>query len=392
MTINKLAKLWTREYILLIGVTILSFLCLFMGTPIIPLYVVEKFNSSTAEVGLISSAMIISSTIIRPFAGYAVDHWGRRVTLYIALVISMLCNFSLLLPLNFLGLLISRVFLGIPIAVITNAISTLVSDITHESKRSEGMSYYVIISTLIAASLGANLGLMIFGENRYNTVFICSGIFAILSILLCVFMRYKDIKNPKAAFSLKSLFEGKVIWLALVQCLCWSGAAGFMTYSTLYAKSAGFAGIGTFFLLYGVGLLVSRFLTRITFDKKGPKVAVIMAISLLFMGYALIGFIHREISFVTGALFLGAGYGLLNSTLLSMAMQVVIPERRGACNATMYFGQDGGISLGSFLMGLVIDATGSYTSAYSSVAIFMIMPFLLFIFVAWNNFKKKKLL
>ena len=382
-------RLWTREFILYIGLTILSFLFMSMNNPVIPIFVVDKFQCSTTEMGIIANAFIMSAMIVRPFAGYAIDRWGRRWTLLGALIAFALGNFSLLLPLNVTALLIIRILVGLPFSIITNVLTTLAPDIAPESRRSEGMSYFAIISNLMGASLASTFGLKLLGDGNYTRAFTGAGIVAVLSIVILAFMRFKDIKDPKAVFSLKDLFEGNVIWLALIQCLGWVGAANTLTYVPLYAQDAGYSHYGIYYLIYGVGMIGSRFLTGYAFDKKGPKVSGVLALSLLVLGYGLVGFTHAEVAFLSGGLFLGLGYGLLNSTLLAMAMQIVRPERRGACSATMFFGQDAGISLGSIFLGKIIDATGNYSSSFTSASIFTLIPIVLFIFVAMKSYSKK---
>ena len=390
MKSNITGRLWTREFILYLGLTIFSFLFMSMNNPIIPVYIAGKFECSTTEVGLITNAFIMSAMVARPFAGYAIDRWGRRWMLFGALVGYLLGNFSLLLPLSITSLLIIRILVGLPFSIITNVLSTLASDIVPESRRSESMSYFAIVSTLVGAALASNFGLMLYGDGNYIRSFAVSGIIPILGMIILFSMRFIDIRDPKAVFSFKSLFEGKVIWLALVQCLGWSGASSALTYSPLYAQSAGFTHFGFFYVLYGMGLISSRFLTKLTYEKKGPKTTGTLALVSLITGYALIGIIHTEAGLWAGGLFLGTGYGLLNSALLAMAMHLVRPERRGACSATMFFGQDAGISLGSIFLGKIIDTTGSYTSAYSVASIFMIVPLLLFLGVALRDFSRKK--
>lgn len=62
---------------------------------------------------------------------------------------------------NIAGLLEPRIFLGIPFVVISKVLSTLVSDINPDNKRSEALSYFVILVTMITAALGASLGLSV---------------------------------------------------------------------------------------------------------------------------------------------------------------------------------------------------------------------------------------
>ena len=390
MKSNNSDKLWTRDFILLMIVTVFSFLCISVSAPVLPVYVVNEFSSNSTQAGVLASVMIMVALIVRPFAGYAIDRWGRRSLLLGSLLLYALCNFSLMLPNGIGGLFANRILVGFPFAVITTVLGTITTDLAPESRRSEAMSYYVIFSTLISCALGPNLGLEIMGENNYNLAFIYSGIFAVLSFVLCLFMRNRDIVDNTASFSFKTLFEGEVAWLALIQGLCWVGAPGITTFSVLYAGLDGIGGIGAFFLLYGLGMVGSRFLTGITFDKKGPKIAGLLSFCLLFLGYASVGFWKSTAGFLVGGVLLGAGYGLTNATMLAMAMNIVRPERRGVCNATMYFGQDLGVSVGSYLLGFVIDSSGSYNAAYSFAAVFMIIPLALFFLVAFKEYLKKK--
>ena len=59
----------------------------------------------------------------------------------------------------------------------------------------------------------------------------------------------------------------------------------------------------------------------------------------------------------------GLGFGAAHPVLQAMAVRDVIPQRRGAANATFFVGFDLGIGLGSIIWGVIAEAT-SYPTIY----------------------------
>jgi MFS family permease len=116
--------LWTTNFILLLLANALAFAPISITGVALSLYIVRQFNGNAVQVGLISSMMTLSTFLFRPFSGYLIDRLGRKWTLVVALLVSSVINFCLLLPIGLSGLGILRLFLGFPFSVFSTGLST----------------------------------------------------------------------------------------------------------------------------------------------------------------------------------------------------------------------------------------------------------------------------
>ena len=85
---------------------------------------------------------------------------------------------------------------------------------------------------------------------------------------------------------------------------------------------------------------------------------------------------------IVGGLLFGLGFGLVQFTLLILAVNKVPPEKKGSANATYYTAVDLGIAAGSFFWGFVAAAFG-YKSMYYLVIIPLVIAFSFY--YKWKN-------
>ncbi|NMC30321.1 MAG: MFS transporter [Pelolinea sp.] len=381
--------LWTTNFILLLLANALAFAPISITGVALSLYIVRRFNGNAVQVGLISSMMTLSTFLFRPFSGYLIDRLGRKWTLVVALLVSSVINFCLLLPIGLSGLGILRLFLGFPFSVFSTGLSTLTADLIPEERRSEGFSVSSIIGTVASQVIAPIVGLSLLGDANFNLVFLFSGILGILAVVVVLLMRFEDIKNPFLHFSMQALMEKRVLLLALIMCLIFIGWPGLLTYGPLYAQEIGFSSAIPFLIMFGLGLLFSRLLSDRFLNLCAPRKAGWLALTILLGGFALTGFVKTQPGLLGGGMLIGMGYGLSFATFPAMAVNLVEVNRRGACNATIIFGQDLGAFLGSYIFGWTAQSFGNYSSSYALVGLVMGLPMLVFLFFALPDYRKK---
>lgn len=69
-------KLWTRNYVLIICINLITFFGFQMLMPTLPLFV-EKLGGSQTEAGFVIGIFALSAVLIRPIAGRGLDLYGR---------------------------------------------------------------------------------------------------------------------------------------------------------------------------------------------------------------------------------------------------------------------------------------------------------------------------
>ena len=103
-------KLWTRPFIMIMGINFLIFLSFNMINPSLPLYL-QDLGISETMTGVCISIFTVGSMLIRPIAGDVLDHFGRRSVFFISMILLAILVFcysftsaiALLLVLNILA-------------------------------------------------------------------------------------------------------------------------------------------------------------------------------------------------------------------------------------------------------------------------------------------------
>lgn len=383
-------ELWSRDFILLFGSALLTWISFYFLLPTLPIYITRHLGGSPAQVGLIGSLLTVTAIVARPLAGYALDRWGRRWILLAFLVMFSLASFSYNLAQSLLALAAIRVLHGIPFGAVTTAASTVASDLVPAARRGEGMGLFGLAGTL-AMAVGPALALSVMGGGQFTRLFLVAGLISLCALVIAWWVRYPDVHNPNASFSLSSLVERRVGWLALATLFTYVGYGGILTFITLYAAQLGITSAGLFFTVYALGLVLSRAVSGRIFDQQGPRLVVGAGMGFLFLSYVILGLWQAEPGYLLAALALGLGFGAVTPSLFAMTINMVTPERRGAANATVFSGIDVGIGMGSNLWGVVAQATGSYATMYLAAGLSVAIPALLFFLKAYPRYVKREM-
>lgn len=384
-------QLWNIEFIMVLIISCFSMCGSSFVTNIMSTFIVDELNGTAAQVGTLYSLMIFCAFLSRPLSGFLVDRIGRKKTLLTAMALSTILNLLLLTRPNFFQLSVLRFLAGVPFALNSISLATLIADTLPRERLAEGIGINAVITAILGSVVAPYLSFWFLDRYGYAFNFIFSAILTVIAMALIVILKYTDIKNPSIPFSVKTSFEPKVGWISLILALFFAGTPIIGSFSPLYANELGLASRGTFFVFYGVGSLLTIPFNQRLVKKNWPNKAAMLALFLLTAGFAIIGFIRSIPAFLMGGFIIGTGFGIASSTFQAMALNMVSQEERGKCNATTQLGCDLGAVIGSTAFGYVAEATGSYQPQFSANAIFMLVPILLTKFVVLPHFQKKHL-
>ncbi|MGQ9494589.1 MAG: MFS transporter [Anaerolineae bacterium] len=370
-------KLWTRNFILLLGSTLLLWSSFYFILPTLPLYVVERLRGSPAQVGLLSGVLGVTAVLARPFAGWAADRWGRRsvqiVFLLLFALVILSYNWATSVPL----LVLIRLLHGIPFGAATTATMTVAADLVPVSRRGEGIGYYALAQTLSMA-IGPVLAFSLLRGGQFARLFLVASIIAFAALALAWAIRHPLVRNPTASFSLESILERQVGWLALTALLIALGYSGIVSFVTLYAEELHVANAGWFFTLFALGMMLVRPGAGRIFDQRGPATVIGGGLLLLFLAYLCLALWRSATGFLCAGLVYGLGYGAVVPSIQAMAVNMVPAVRRGTAGATVFSVFDLGMTVGPYLLGLLAQAMGGYAAVYGLAAVLLLLPTLLF--------------
>jgi MFS family permease len=138
---------------------------------VLPIYLVSELNASKSQVGIVVAAYTIASVMIRPFSGYTLDRYSRKMVFVIALIVYSLLFTGYLVALSVTALILLRFSQGLTWGFTTIAGSTIAVDLIPSAKRGEGIGYFAL-STTLGMSVGPIIGLFVCHQWGYVAIFI----------------------------------------------------------------------------------------------------------------------------------------------------------------------------------------------------------------------------
>ena len=362
-------SLWNANYLKAWSANFMLYFSFMVVTPLFPLYLSEMFGATKDETGMVLSGYAITALLIRPFSGFFVDSFPRKLVLLVSYGLFALLFGGYLVAGSLLSFCILRTLHGAPMGATTVANSTVAIDVLPSSRRAEGIGYYGLSNNL-ATALAPTVGLFIYQWTaNYNIIFLVSLItagigFAINSTLHLTPKRVND-QNPKRPISLDRflLLKG---W---PEALCMTGYSfsyGVVsTYIAIYAKQElGITtGTGLFFTLLCVGLISSRLV-----GARGLRQGHIIenasyGVLISLIGYLLFAALHNAWGFYGAAFIVGLGNGHMFPAFQTMFINLAPNSQRGTANSTLLTSWDAGFGLGIILGGIAAEYF-SYGTAF----------------------------
>lgn len=381
-------KLFTKDFLLHCFSYLMMAVSFYFLLPTLPTFVTNALGESKDKVGYIIGVYALSALIIRPFSGYLFDKYGRRTIFLCAMLAYAMIMASYSLANSLVFLLVLRLLNGGVWGMVTTGGGTIASDLVPDSRRGEGIGIFGLSMTLSMA-VGPLIGLQILGENEhYQLLFLSAGGLCTIAVILSYFVNHPKISNRKNKISWSTVFEPKVVKVALVMLMLAVPFAGIMSFITLYAEELNIENTGLFFLTYAIAVSIIRPLTGKMMDSSGP--GKVMALSFMgsISGLLLLSQSTGLTGFLTAAFIVGLGNGIVMPTLQTMVINLVRPEKRGVATSTFFSAIDLGVGSGAFLLGNIAEQF-SLSYMYLFCGIGMVFPLLFFYFIALKDYHKQ---
>lgn len=394
MTGNKADKLWNKEYIKVMICNFLLFSAFYLLTPLLPIYLDQKFEADKDLIGIVLSGYVIATLLVRPFSGFVVDTFDRKTVLIACFTLFFICFTGYLGATTLLMFAIVRTFHGIPFGATTVANSTVAIDVLPASRRNEGIGFYGL-SNNIAMAIAPSVGIYLYhATSNFNLLFWLS-----LLLSFAGFLCSTTIKIPrrmpvegKKKISLDHFFLSRA-WLLAVN-ICFFGACwGVMSnYVALYGqKELNITdGTGVFFALLSAGLVISRLYGAKSLRAGHLTQNALVGVILSFIGFTLFGFIQHSWAFYLSAILVGLGNGRMYPAFLNMFIKIARHDQRGTANSSILISWDLGMGFGILIGGFIAEAIG-FGAAFKTVAILQGLGMILFILFTGKFFEKRKL-
>ena len=377
-------RLWNRNYCKVMAANFSLFFAFYVLTPLLPLYLSEHFGAAKDVIGLVLSGYTITALLFRPFSGYFVDSFPRKLVLMVCFGAFSIFFAGYLAASSLLLFTIVRTLHGGPFGALTVANSTVAIDVLPSSRRTEGIGYYGLSNNL-AMAIAPTIGIFIYKLTQsFELLFWIALAVACAGWLVdsTVELKEKEIVKNKSKLSLDRFFLLRG-WLLGANMVAFGFSFGVLSnYLAIYGKEVlGITGgTGTYFMLCSIGLMLSRLQGgkalrqgRLTHNAAEGMVISLIGYTLFILVPTLsrLFTIHyslfTSLGYYGSALLIGLGNGHMWPAFQNMTINVASNNQRGTANSTILISWDIGMGLGILLGGIIAEHLG-YNAAFWTVA------------------------
>ena len=341
-------------------VTNLGLLAVGATLPVMPDYVTEQLDGTNFEVGVVTGAFAVTGIVCRPIAGNFADRRGRRLTVMIGALLAAIAGALYFLPLGIPALIVARFFLGAGEGTVFTAGSAWNVDMAPPERRGRMIGLYGL-AIWTGLTLGPPIGVLLQHAGGFHLVwaFACGAplLGAAIASRLPEGAVVGGERSEGPFISREALAPGGTFALSVV---------GFAAVSAFIVLSLDERGIGhgaTVFSVFAGTVVATRLVAGGLPDRVGAARCAVGAGLVEALGLVLIAGAESLPMVIAGAIGMGAAFSLLFPSLSLLAVDRVVPERRGAAMGTFTACFDLGMLTGSPAVGAAA-AIGGYSAAF----------------------------
>ena len=363
-------KLWTRHFIVICLVNLLSFIAFHMLIASFPFFV-KSLGGDDALAGVVTGIFSVATLLTRPLVGWTLDNISRRLLLMIGLAAMCLLavgySIFMLLPL----IVILRFTHGVAWAFVNTSNNTNACDHVPPGRFGEGMGFFGV-TTSMSMALAPALGLALKDNLGFAALFRSSAIIAFGALALAQLVDYKPLPATERiplSHSLKFLLEKSALPAAATLFFFIIPYGAINTFIALYAWESGIGSGGLYFAVIAISCAVMRFTGGRIADRYGERPVVYFSSATMALSMLLLALIKSPIAFLCSALIFGLGFGMMPPAMQTFAMRTAAPEHRGAAASTYLCSLDLGIGAGGIISGFLVKYLG-----HNSMFAYMMLP------------------
>lgn len=387
-------KLWNRDYILCCTANFLSFFAFYLLLPVLPLYLHEDLIATKSQIGIVMSLYAVACLLVRPFSGYIVDSYPRKIVLVISFAGFAIVFGGYLIGGTIATFAVVRALHGLTYGAVSVSNSTVAIDVMPPEKRGSGIAYYGVANNM-AMCIGPSVSMYMYQTGiSYSYIFIIALATALAAFLSVCFVKAprKDLISRKQKLSFDRFWLTGA-WRQSVNLTFVAFAYGLMiTFLAIYGKEKiGLDdGAGTFFLLLAIGIIVSRLIASQNINHGKVTVNIIRGTAILTVGYAVFALWTAPVGYYVSAFIIGFGQGMFAPAYQTVFINLAPNSLRGTANSTYLTSWDVGAAIGIFSGGIIVDHLG-YMAAFLSCAGMALAALILFSMVSGPHFNRAKL-
>lgn len=381
-------KLWSKEFIALIGAGLFMFWAYYALVPTLPVYLINTLRFSHRDVGLVMAVFFISAIVVRPIAGYIIDNYYRFGVLIVSLFLMTVAFGIYPLISTVASIFLLRLMHGVMWGVGTSSVAPIVVDILPPSRIGQGIGIYAVTGP-VGMTIGPIFGLELLRSQGPNTMFLAIIGVSLLSLAgaLCARTPFRPV--PRKRFSLPGLLHRKALPISFCMFFIMIAYGSIVVFVSVYATEKKFPNVASFFLCFSIAVFLSRLSAGRLFDKGYAPQLIFAGLALTAPGILWLGYAMSPTQFLVAGAINGLGFGILMPTCHAAINSLVKSSERGAANSTYLISYDLGIGVGSLIIGS-LSGRISLGDIYRYAVLLIVLSACIFVFKAIPHYRRNR--
>ena len=142
-----------------------------------------------------------------------------------------------------------------------------------------------------------------------------------------------------------------------------------------------------FFLIYAASIFISRPFTGVLSDRKNENFVTYPCLILLIVGFILLSQVSGPFIFIISAIFIGLGFGNLQSSIQSTIVKNAALDRVGVSTSTYFILFDLAFGVGPVLLGVIAPMIG-FKALFELMSIVGVVALILYYLVHGRHVSK----
>lgn len=319
---------------------------------------IPELNDYLTELGgadkkwMILGLWTLAAGIARPFSGKIADNFGRKITLYIGIIVSIIISFLYPFFISVTGFLILRFFHGFSTGFQPTGATALVADVIPPHKRGEAMGIFSLTIS-VGFGMGNFLGSFFKQFNGMTGLFYISAIFGILALITIPFIEESTPKSKKWQIKnifpkLNEVFAPEVFHPAIIMFLTAMVGGVYFLLVPDFSTHLGLTNKGMFYGFTTITTIFVRFFAGRATDKYGRVKSLYVGLGIMFLAISISYLATKSSHFMFSGAIYGIATGIITPSLFAWTADLANPEFKGRGMGTMFIALEFGILAGTF--------------------------------------------
>ncbi len=361
---------------ILLSIMFIIFLGIGLVIPVLPT-IMNELHLSGAAVGYMTAAFALTQLIISPFAGQAVDRYGRKLMIISGLIVFSVSELLFGLSTAIEWLFVSRILGGMSAAFIMPAVTAFIADVTTDQMRAKAIGY---MSAAISTGLiiGPGIGGFLAGFGSRVPFFAASAVALLIAIVGFIILKEptrQKMSADKAVShnsSFKKLMKPMFLYAFIVILISSFGLAAFESFFSLYTDHKfGFTPFDIAVAITG-GAIVGAASQILLFERLTRKIGEInivrwsIVISIVLVMMMTVVTSYWMILLVTFTVFIG--FDLIRPAITTYLSRIAGSDQGFVGGMNSFFTSLANV-LGPIIGGVLFDINWNYPYYFSAIVL-----------------------